>query len=298
MTRLEHAMGNAEHKRGFTLVELLVVIAILGMLVALLLPAVQAAREAARRARCSNNLRQIGLGLLSYHDTRGSFPSSVADYYGGSPWLHTWQVMILPYIGESSLYDLYDFGSAFHSARNRPVVEQVVATYVCPSADDSTIDGEGFGPCNYAGNGGTLPGQVDGMLFPLSAVRVKDITDGTSSTLLVGELYFHNTGWARGSAASLGGGGGGGGINAGFARGVVRSWRCSSDCAIPGINPPLTTCSNGCERRFQFSSRHPGGTFFVFCDGHVAFLSETVDAVTLKAMFTRSDGDLPYGLNF
>jgi prepilin-type processing-associated H-X9-DG protein len=202
--------------------------------------------------------------------------------------------MTLPFIEQTTLYEQYHFDAAYHSTTNRPVVEQVVSTYVCPSADRSEFEGEGFGPCNYAANSGTEPGANDGLMFPISAIRLADVSDGTSTTLLVGELHYHNLGWARGSAAGLGGGGGGG-ADAGFARGVSRWWRCASPCAVPGINPPRTDCSNRCEQRFQFSSPHDGGVFFVFCDGHVAFLSATVDALILKALFTRSGSDLAGG---
>lgn len=287
-------MANPDHRHGFTLVELLTVIAIVGLLVAILLPAVQASRESARRLQCGNHLRQIGVALLNYHDTRGAFPSSVADRNGGSSMLHTWLVMILPYIEQTSLYDVYDFDAGYNSTVNRSVVERAISTYVCPSADDSTIEGTGFGPCNYGGNSGTEPGENDGMMFPLSAVRIAEVRDGTSATLLVGELYHHNLGWARGSAAGVGGGGGGG-ADAGFARAVSRWWRCASPCAIPGINPPRTDCSNRCEQRFQFSSAHAGGAYFAFCDGHVSFLLDTMDPVALKALFTRDGGDFARG---
>src|SRR5262245_48508356 len=107
---------------GFTLVELLVVIAITGILIALLLPAIQAAREAGRRTGCLNNLKQIGLALTTYHDVNDVLPPAVTDDWGGSTQLHSWAVLILPYIEEQPLFELYDFPAGQNAEVNRPVV--------------------------------------------------------------------------------------------------------------------------------------------------------------------------------
>lgn len=271
--------------RGFSLVELLVVIAIIGALVALLLPAIQAAREAARQTSCTNNLRQIGLALTSYHDACGRLPAAVSDSWGGSTQLHSWAVFILPYLEEQPLYAQYDFAAGQNAAVNTPVVSRQLPIYSCPSSDSSQYEGDGhYAKGDYAASSGVEPVANGGAMYPASRVRFKKITDGLSKTFLVGELYYHNLGWARGSAAGTTGGGGGGG--AAFSRGVSRWWSCNSACAGPGLNPPYTDCNNHCEQRFQFSSPHPGGVFFLYCDGHVELVSETIDLARLKALMT------------
>jgi prepilin-type processing-associated H-X9-DG protein len=120
----------------------------------------------------------------------------------------------------------------------------------------------------------------------MSATKLRDIIDGTSQTLAIGA--FELGGWARGAINSGGGRGGGGG----FARGVLRWYRASPNCAQPGINLPATGCSNNAERRFQFSSRHPGGCHFALADGSCRFVAETIDTNTLNALFTRSRRDI------
>jgi hypothetical protein len=120
-------------------------------------------------------------------------------------------------------------------------------------------------------------------------VKFQAITDGLSKTFLVGELYYHNLGWARGSAAGTTGGGGGGG--AAFCRGVSRWWSCNSPCAQPGLNPADTNCNNHCERRFQFSSPHAGGVHFLYGDSHIAFVRDAIDRDLLKALTTIAGGE-------
>lgn len=279
------------HQRGFTLVELLVVIAIIGILIALLLPAIQAAREAARRIECQNNLRQFGIALATFHDNRRVLPPAVADNFGGSTQLHAWSIFILPYIEEGNLAKAYDFAAGHNAAVNRPVVGTPLSIFLCPSSSDEYYEGDGtWARGDYAASSGIEPVANGGPLYPKSAVRFRRITDGLSKTLLVGELFYHNLGWARGSAANTTGGGGGGG--AAFSRGVSRWWSCNSPCAVPGINPDYTECNNHCERRFQFSSHHTGGVQFVYCDGHVDFIRDDGDVQTLKALTTIAGGEV------
>lgn len=126
--------GTAHAIRGFTLVELLVVIAIIGILVALLLPAVQAAREAARRAQCQNNLKQIGLSLLNYHDAEGRLPAGAQDCCRNIPG-HIWATAVFPYMEEQSLHDALDFTLPFRHPTNRVVIEDTIVNgFICPSS--------------------------------------------------------------------------------------------------------------------------------------------------------------------
>lgn len=276
---------------GFTLIELLVVIAVIGVLVALLLPAVQAARDAARRASCTNNLRQIGVALTTYHDTYSKLPPAVTDNWGGSTQLHSWALLILPFVEETTLYSHYDFAAGLKADVNRPVVATPVSIYSCPSSDDLFYEGDGtFAKGDYAASSGIEPTINGGAMFPKSTVRLKQISDGLSKSLLVGELYYHNLGWARGSAAGTTGGGGGGG--AAFSRGVSRWFSCNSPCARPGINPPHTECNNHCERRFQFSSPHSQGVYFLFCDGHVSLIRDAIDLDDFKALTTIAGDEI------
>ncbi|MDB5390184.1 MAG: prepilin-type N-terminal cleavage/methylation protein, partial [Planctomycetaceae bacterium] len=151
-----------------------------------------------------------------------------------------------------------------------------------------------YSPTHYAANAGTIPGANDGVLFPLSSVSFQNLTDGSSNTILAGEVAFSIGGWAQGAvnAGGGGGGGGGGGASQGFARSVLRWWSCASACAKPGINPPVTTCSSACEQQYQFSSAHVGGAHFAFVDGHTAFLSQNMDVTVYRALLTCAGGEV------
>lgn len=277
-------------RRGFTLIELLVVIAIIAVLIALLLPAVQQAREAARRSQCKNNLKQIGLALFNYESSTQVFPFGVLGNNGtataANP-LHTWHSQILPYVDQQSLYFTYQFNSTFNSAANAAPVLTTIPGFLCPTHPDRGPVGGAWGQNHYAGNAGTQSGLNDGLVYPLSAIRIRDISDGTSQTLAVGEIGYDLGGWARGSLTSGGGGGG-----QGYARAVLRWWQAPPACARPGINPPVTTCNSSVERSLQFSSLHIGGIHALMCDGRVVFLSENMDVNLQRAIGTRNGGEV------
>jgi prepilin-type N-terminal cleavage/methylation domain-containing protein len=209
-------MSPSQHRRAFTLVELLVVIAIIGVLVALLLPAVQAAREAARRTKCLNNLKQIGLAMHNYHDTHGCFPNTRRDAS------YTWMVTIMPFVEQQNLYSEWKQGPSYHT-QTQMARETKVDMYYCPSRrsastaqiitenmDNTTTAVTGV-PGDYAactGDSSVATGDywqnnVNGVFYiwnrmsgapaanePFRAgCRIADILDGTSSTLMVGDKH-------------------------------------------------------------------------------------------------------------
>ncbi|MBX9679254.1 MAG: DUF1559 domain-containing protein [Gemmataceae bacterium] len=209
-------------RSGFTLIELLVVIAIIAVLIALLVPAVQKVREAAARAQCQNNLKQIGLACHGYHDTYKRLPPGAANdrapFGNGGGWGSSWMVYILPYIEQGPIYNQWQFNgnSGFQNGSNNTLIaNKTIAIYRCPSSvlpDFSPTGGAG-GPkmvVSYTGiagsavtpgsagtyqqqccNGGSSWASDTGILFAGSRVKMTDITDGTSNTWLVGEQSDH-----------------------------------------------------------------------------------------------------------
>jgi prepilin-type N-terminal cleavage/methylation domain-containing protein len=182
-------------KRGFTLVELLVVIAIIGILIGLLLPAVQMVREAARRTACSNHLRQLGLAALNYESAFGYFPPGVVDNDDDlKDALHSGIVYLLPYIEQQNLYDKYDFAGDWKAPENLPLAKIRIDTFQCAS-NESAVDQDGGipgEPIDYAFCKGSLAylhnqHLRDGMFDVNSKTSFASILDGSANTFLLGE---------------------------------------------------------------------------------------------------------------
>lgn len=295
-------------RSGFTLVELLVVIAIIGTLVGLLLPAIQAARESARRMSCTNNLKQIGVAIQNYHDTHKTLPPgylSAFDASGndtGPGW--GWAALLLPFMEESNLHQTIQFGLPIESPSNaRPRTTQV-ATYLCPSdpteltwtAKKYNLDGTvaaticDVASANYVGVFGTSEPGVngDGIFFRNGKVAIRNITDGTSATMVVGErsVRLCQATW-------------------------VGSVSSANLYPPPGSTaPPVVDNATGMALGHtgdgslpnsvnayinQFSSMHSQGSNFLFADGHVQFLEESMDYKTYLALSTRAGGEVVGG---
>lgn len=309
-------------RKAFTLVELLVVIAIVGVLVALLLPAVQAARESARRGHCANNLRQIGLALQSSHDTRGYFPSAYQSQPGGAMgaadvngdagpgW--TCLLQILPYMEGGNIRDSFDLKSPCWAPVNATAALQVIPHYLCPSVSDDTrhytvADASGaalaeFSRGHYVANAGQLdlwtnPAPdltrvASGVFFRNSRIRIKDIADGTSHTVFIGErtpLRSPATwvGIVPGSVTCPGA--------------LFPDADC--DVAAPQINvhsgpgefenpPVIEPPNNSSGYTDEMHSQHPQGCNVLFGDGSVRFVLETVNPVLWAAWATRAGAEI------
>ncbi len=280
-------------RRAFTLVELLVVIAIIGILVGLLLPAVHSAREAARRMQCSNNLKQIGLGLHNYESTFKKFPvGSIQSNFISA------FASILPHLEQGNTYAKYDFSLYYTQPANADVSKQWVATYLCPSMVlprevPETRGREVGGPSSYLLNEGTQSymTQADGMFgahWPGFGnhnphIGFGSISDGTSHTLAVSETTYNykDYRWSSSLPAPLGGT-----VRFGLARWVVGYPRVAMGTTRFPINDFTTATLEG------YSSQHTGGVNGLLMDGSVHFFSQSIDAVSFSAMSTRAGGEV------
>jgi prepilin-type N-terminal cleavage/methylation domain-containing protein len=299
-------MASRKPSSGFTLVELLVVIAIIGILVALLLPAVQAAREAARRMSCGNNLKQIGLGLHNYHDVYKTFPPggiTLGPCCGTSSY-STWTIMLLPFVEQQTLADKYNNNVFNEDPANQYVREAMLEVYTCPSdIHAGRLEKPESGPGaaldyrhgSYRAMGGrsdasgwwdngdhvNLSHDWKGVLHTvgtgnLRAEKIANIIDGTANTLAVGE-YVTRTHSNRGT----------------FWAYAYTSYNASN--AVPEARtliPDYDKCvlingaggSNACKR--SWGSLHPGGMQFALCDGSARFLASTIDMPVWVAIAT------------
>ncbi len=301
-----------KRERGFTLVELLVVIAIIGILVALLLPAVQAAREAARRTQCKNNLKQIGLALHNYEFTFKVFPPSSTSGFGRGVWnypgtgpadpnihLHSFASLLLPYVEQESLAGEINYNVSALDPANRAVASQVLPFYRCPSysgkaySDDplyvTTVGYDKFAIRNYVtlgartvvGLSGAVP--AEGVMFPSSRITFRDVLDGTSSTIAFAETREQrSTVWIDGTTAA-----------------VAARWLDLTSPTFAGntvsINYtpyfPGGVFPNSIGQAYGPSSFHAGGAQHAFVDGSVQFLSDSLDVSVYDALTTRAGGE-------
>ncbi|MDM4018983.1 DUF1559 domain-containing protein [Roseiconus lacunae] len=302
---------------GFTLVELLVVIAIIGMLIAMLLPAVQSVREAARRVQCLNNEKQLGLGILNYHSAYKRLPyggagfASMTNWALRMRWRPSWGTTILPFIEQQSLYEKLDPAIPYLHPDNHAGGQQVVPTYLCPSAPKATLtrpNGDSpsstlqFGRTDYAGNYGERSlrcypsrncqnnysdigiGDAVGrgvMLFGKDhQIGLRDILDGTTHTIVCGEAPegLHSI-WIG-------------------HKNLFDQSAPISEHVSPGS--PWDSCSamlasrNGdfCDFGQEFHSYHVGGSHFLMADGSARFVTQSLDLQILSALLSRRGGEV------
>lgn len=280
-------------RRGFTLIELLVTIAIIGILIALLLPAVQQARAAARRTTCRNNLKQIGLAFHNYHDTYGAFPMATHWAPGGT--LYSAFTATLPFHEQNPLYGQYNFNAPSYDVFNEDVISQRVSAYLCPSmVFRRPVPAQNCGeqmraPGSYAVCTGTQSGfgsTHNGAIVPhyVGPTMFQSIVDGTSNTFLAGEIDYglENFLWSSGPCAGQGK----------YGTGV---WGIGH----PGMSMATTVgvfnsdrLVNGFDEYETFRSDHIGGVHFVMADGAVRFISEVIDSGTLDALATRNGAEV------
>ena len=306
-------------RRAFTLIELLVVIAIIGVLIGLLLPAVQKVREAAARLQCTNNLKQIGLAMMNYESTYQRFPAGYLDNMITNPvdssatsnpdpvtgW--GWGALILPYLEQEALYKSISMSSIAMNNTSASAIafrKTVIKGFLCPSDDTGintfTISGTGgnfeLAKSSYAGiNGQGELADFDcalgmGMLLRGRGVSIAEVNDGLSNTLFVGERSSKSAKQAAGSLPGVCtwvGALPGGDLDGETPALYILGW--TGDSASPA--PPNKPEPDGFYHAETFSSRHSGGLNFLFGDGSVRFITDSIDAQTWVKLATRQGGE-------
>jgi prepilin-type processing-associated H-X9-DG protein len=302
------------------LIELLVVIAIIGILIALLLPAVQKVREAANRTRCTNNLKQLTLAAYHHHDAKGQFPTGVhlvvlqddGRYAEGT----NWKVELFPFLEQDNLYRKWDYSDFRNNVAGGmgATTAQVLPIVLCPSGalPDAVVHFESellqqyawafgyYGMTSYGGNGGqrSYGGPTyDGIFYQDSQIRLADVTDGASNTLLLGERYQRDPAYDAYTQAYSP-------VFYPLAR--VGMWATvmftsggsnvanmlSPPVPINYQMPPSGANAEMNDRLCAFGSGHPGGANFAFADGSVRFLGESIPVEILQALSTRAGGEV------
>ena len=300
-------------RSGFTIIELLVVIAIIAILVALLLPAVQQAREAARLTQCKNNLKQMALALHNYESTYRTFPPGYIHKFGpvGSPQQAAnhaglaWGTMLLPLLDQANLYQQLDPNVPVWNPINRSPREEHLPFYLCPSdtysengfvvRDDTVTPIERYAAASYAANWGPSSGTINlddtpllsrGIFYRNSKTRVRDVTDGLTNTLAFGE---RTNGPIPSSQPTVGG------------HSVFETAWCAAVREVtdfPDDHGHMVLF----ETQFRpnqldgddkgLSAPHEGLCQFALCDGSVRAISENIDANLYNALGTRADGEI------
>ncbi len=295
---------------GFTLVELLVVIAITGVLMGLLLPAIQAAREAARRSQCQNNLKQLGLAIQNHESAHGRLPSGGqgTDFRTSPPTttfdLHSLFTVLLPYLEEANAYQQFDMRFAYNATPgNEAAAKQAIPIYNCPSnwRRDALVDQQGFGFIDYAATYyvdlDPATGLSNKTLRAAGALvtggsRIGEVSDGMSRTIAIAEDVGRDESMSTAYKDPL----------TGSPRAFWRwaepdnafgvSKMINNNSLPPGGPPGCPWSQNNCGPNDELFSFHVDGAFVLMCDGSVRFLTEDTSARMLRALVTRSGGEL------
>lgn len=296
-TFLKRRRGRRPHYlSGFTLIELLVVIAIIAILIALILPAVQQAREAARRTQCRNNLMQLGLAIHNYDMSFERLPPGTVNPNGpivnaASGYHMSWTVQILPLMDQAGVFSHINFDAGAYADENADVRSIQLGTLTCPSDYKFRFQPEGVKGVVYASSyAGVFSGmetaidaENNGLLFLNSGVTFREIRDGSSNTLLLGEKinprFSTDLGWLSGTSATL--------RHTGVP--INRGWDVVNYFSRTETEPtraPSETATGG------FSSQHTGGAMFLLADGAVQFLSDSIDESLYSHLGDRQDMEL------
>ncbi len=303
---MQASVRSPRNRQGFTLVELLVVIAIIGVLTALLLPAIQAARESARRTGCSDNLRQVMIGFHGYHDVYKGFPNRVSLTGTTLSSGHGWGLTLLPFMEGGTLYNRWNQSKSFFSPENKQVTTSIVSSYLCPSAPDgprsmsvssgttatstgiagdyvvfhqisTTGSGATCTPCN------TAAPKTAGTLTPM-----KRITDGTAYTIYMSEEAGRPDYYLGRIKQSS---------NAGITNPMFWGcWAAYQSVTLQGWNAAAVPAAGGVYSMNRSNSQgiysfHQSGAHVAMCDGSVRFLSEEIPVALLIALGSRDAGE-------